>query len=85
MSQTQFTLFHLSNPQLNTAREFIQQFCKHNDLQNLRKDLWSWLAETLTANDTLYENNQQRADLIYMYEQLQQLLDAVYLTNEHSN
>lgn len=31
------------------------------------------------------ENNQQRAGLRYMYEQLQQLLDAVYLTTQHSN
>ncbi|MFD2885976.1 hypothetical protein, partial [Chitinophaga cymbidii] len=62
----------------------IHRFCVLYDLPELRANLWSWLSEMLSSNETSYDSPERRADLLLLYEKLQGLLDAVFLINDRA-
>lgn len=66
------------NPQMSLSR-----FCRRNDLHHLRTQLWTWLREALAANNSIYESAEARDELLHTYEEINRLLDAVYLIQEN--
>jgi hypothetical protein len=68
-----------SAPQkLPTPTLVIQQFFTNTQLHDLREALWQWLKLTITGTYTL-EAPLERANLIYLYEKLERLVEAVWV------
>ncbi|NML36360.1 hypothetical protein HHL17_04060 [Chitinophaga sp. G-6-1-13] len=62
----------------------LHRFCDLMPLSEVRKTLNTWLTETLSAEDTIYEDTTERAQLLLTYNQLLSLFDAVYnITYNH--
>jgi hypothetical protein len=84
-SKTSSTSFfhhtHLSEQELKHPELAINRFCELFPLTDVRQALWLWLNETLTAQDTHYEDTRNRANLLVIYNQLLYLLDATYIMN----
>ncbi|QEH43592.1 hypothetical protein [Chitinophaga sp. XS-30] len=74
-----FHFSFLSDAEQITPQTTLQSFCHRNSLSDLRKLLHTWLSETLSANDTIYDDTHHRADLLYLYNELHRLLDTVFL------
>ncbi|SFE96806.1 hypothetical protein SAMN05518672_11376 [Chitinophaga sp. CF118] len=72
---------HLNEQELKHPELAINRFCELFPLTDVRQALWLWLNETLTAQDTHYEDTQNRANLLVIYNQLLYLLDATYIMN----
>jgi hypothetical protein len=78
-SQPFFQYTHLSEHESSEPMLAIDRFCELFPPAIARQTLWLWLSETLTAEDTQYENASHRADLLLFYNELLRLLDANYL------
>jgi hypothetical protein len=76
---------HLNEQELKHPELAIKRFCELLPLTEVRQTLWLWLNETLAAQDTHYENAENRANLLLVYNQLLCLLDAIYIMNHQYN
>ena len=74
-----FQTSHLSSQESTDPMLAVNRFCELFPPAAAREILWQWLSETLTAEDTQYEDAQNRADLLLLYNELLRLLDANYI------
>ncbi|MBC9931475.1 hypothetical protein [Chitinophaga qingshengii] len=78
MNPSNFHFTYLTATEEADPIKALRHFCDLMPLQEIRKTLHLWLMETLSAEDTTYENTTERAQLLLTYNQLLSLLDAVY-------
>jgi hypothetical protein len=82
LSMSFFHHTHLNEEQLAHPEQVIHQFCELLSLEDVRHGLWLWLTETIAAPDTHYEDRENRAELLFLYNQLLYVMDAVYLLDQ---
>ncbi|PSL49497.1 hypothetical protein CLV51_101831 [Chitinophaga niastensis] len=74
-----FHYSHLNAQESADPMLAVDRFCELFPPATARQILWLWLSETLAAEDTQYEDAQNRADLLLLYNELLRLLDANYI------
>jgi hypothetical protein len=72
---------YLNEQEVERPELAISKFFELFSVTDARQGLWLWLNETLAAQDTHYENAENRANLLLVYNQLLCLLDASYILN----
>ncbi|GAA3941604.1 hypothetical protein GO495_09080 [Chitinophaga oryziterrae] len=82
ISSSFFHFTHLNEQELKHPELAINKFCELFPLAEVRQTLGLWLNETLAAQDTYYDNAENRSNLMLVYNQLLYLLDANYLLNK---
>ncbi len=60
----------------------IDDFFSYAHLPQVRELLWEWLKTTVTGNYNKSLSRRERADLLYFYEQLTKLTEAVHLLHK---
>ncbi|WP_343701429.1 hypothetical protein [Chitinophaga sp.] len=70
---------HLSETEQQNPQLALSRFCNRNDLPHLRHQLWAWLRESLSADNSSYDSAPARDELLHTFEELNRLLDAVFL------
>lgn len=77
-------LFKLSPEEIqNPALVFAEFFdCFH--LQDLRKELWDLLCSALANNVSWHETGSARSNLLFLYEHIERLAEAAYITHRRN-
>jgi len=57
----------------------LTRFCNDYSLFELRDYHWNQLETCLTTDNTSFSEPEQRADLLYRYQQLEKVLEAIFL------
>ena len=57
----------------------LEDFFTSFHLQDMREILWEWLSTALSTDSGHYSTGFQRSNLLFTYEKLELLLEAVYL------
>lgn len=62
-----------ASPQL-----ILREFCKDYHLHEVKEMLWEWLTTALSKQHTIYDVGKERSNLIFFYEKISVLVEAVY-------
>ncbi len=57
----------------------LDNFFSCYSLQDVREMLWDWLVTALASDSSNYDNGTDRSNLIFLYENLETLVEAAYL------
>jgi hypothetical protein len=63
----------------------LQEFCDSYHLHEVRKALWDWLVTALGKNNSIYDEAKERSNLFFFYENMEELIEAVYLLHQQQN
>lgn len=72
-------LLRLTKEQQLDPRGVIDYFFECYHLQDLRELLWQWLIAGLSSDNGTYPKGTDRSNLIFLYENIESLAEAVYL------
>lgn len=56
----------------------LREFCKDYHLHEVKEMLWEWLTTALSKQHTIYDTGRERSNLIFFYEKIIALVEAVY-------
>lgn len=75
-----------SNFAKDTPENVIKRFCADFNLSELRYLLWTWFVAAITTDNDAYTNPTARADLLLLYQRLEELLEAnMMLSQRYEN
>lgn len=57
----------------------INEFFDHYHLQDIRELLWNWTVEIISSDNNLSYSAQERSNIIFFYEKIESLVEAVYV------
>lgn len=66
----------------NNPTKYVKAFFRDNDLRDIRAELWEWLYSALVSKDMEYNCNIRRGNLLFLYKQLNELMEANFLINQ---
>lgn len=75
-------IMRLTYEEQQDPKEIIRCFFECYHLKDLRELLWDWLLTALGSDNGNYPRGIDRSNLIFLYENLEKLVEAVYL--QHS-
>ncbi|WP_212001204.1 hypothetical protein [Chitinophaga sp. HK235] len=78
MQPSMFHFTHLTPTEEANPYLTLHRFCMLMPLCEVRLIMHNWLMESLSAEDTIYEEAAERSQLLLMYNQLLSLIDAAY-------
>lgn len=59
----------------------IAEFCENYHLPEAQDMLWEWLVTALGKSPSLYDTGKERSNLFFFYENIEEILKAVYALN----
>lgn len=59
----------------------IAEFCDNYHLSEAQDILWEWLVTALGKSPSLYDTGKERSNLFFFYENIEEILQAVYALN----
>ena len=68
----------LSRKQRKKPALVIDDFFEHYHLQDVRELLWNWTVEIISSENNLSYSAQERSNILFFYEKLEMLVEAVY-------
>ncbi|WP_276482667.1 hypothetical protein [Paraflavitalea pollutisoli] len=80
---TALLIRRLNPKDISQPANVITEFFTNYHLQDLREALWEWLVTGLTSTNN-YQNGSSRSNLIFLYDQLEKLIEAIYLQNSRA-
>jgi hypothetical protein len=75
-----FGALNLNDPQ--SVRHIIREFCSTHDPDSIYLALWDMLKQALCSTEATNWDERKRADYIFIYETLLQLVSATYALTE---
>ncbi len=60
----------------------IREFCDWSDIDTVKKQLWEWLMAAMGAQYTGYEETGKKWELLFLYQRLEELVEAAYAIGE---
>ena len=60
----------------------LHDFCDAYHLHEVRKTLWDWLVTALGKPHSIYDEAKERSNLFFFYENMEELIEAVYLLHQ---
>lgn len=60
----------------------LYDFCDAYHLHEVRKTLWDWLVTALGKTHSLYDDAKERSNLCFFYENMEELMEAIYLLHQ---
>ena len=60
---------------INIVKKFFQDF----SLSEIRQILWDWFEVAVTAENDQYAESEERANLLYRYHRLEELVEAAFI------
>ncbi|WP_315822945.1 hypothetical protein [Paraflavitalea speifideaquila] len=77
-------LVWLSNEARQHPMDYLKGFFMDSDVSELRSELWEWLVSALSSNDPALNDGISRANLLWLYKQLNELVEASYLVKKQN-
>ncbi|GAA0537723.1 hypothetical protein [Chitinophaga japonensis] len=74
-----FYYTHLNDEQIKDPVSAILHFAVEDELEDVRRQMWNWLSVALSAKSASFNNEDNRWELLFLYERLLVLIDAAYL------
>lgn len=71
----------LTPEEMNEPREVIARFFEYAHLSDLRAQLWNWLSATVSGDFISDLKSHERSEIMYLYNQLQKLIEANFILN----
>lgn len=62
-------------------KEAVDAFFGNYHPEDAEKILWDWLVAGLTRDHSIYSNAKERANLIFFYENLKELIHTMWLVH----
>lgn len=75
----------LNEDQKQDLYSVVEDFCSFFHLQDMREILWDWLVAALSCDHSNYSTGLTRSNLIFVYENLELLMEAIYEINKRRN
>ncbi|WP_276483447.1 hypothetical protein [Paraflavitalea pollutisoli] len=63
------------------VKEVMEEFFTNYHPDDAEKILWEWLVAALTRDHSIYSNAKERANLIFFYENLKELISTMWLVH----
>ena len=73
---------HLETEEIAQPETVIRAFCGAFHLHETRQHLWDLLETALTSDNTAFQDAETRNNIMLFYNQLEELLEAVYIRNQ---
>lgn len=77
-------ILRLSPNEIKDPRLVVAEFFMTYHLKDVREDLWEWLSAGLTSSNEYFNTGRDRANLIFLYENLEKLVEASYLLTKRA-
>ena len=77
-------ILRLSPDEINDPRLVVAEFFMNYHLKDVREDLWEWLSAGLTSSNEYFNTGMDRANLIFLYENLEKLVEANFLLTKRA-
>jgi len=77
----------LSEEEINDPFLAIHAFFDYSHIERIKENMWEWLKITVSGTfSTHLMNRGERYDMVYLYEHLEKLVEAVHvLYRQHQN
>jgi hypothetical protein len=72
----------LSKEKRENPAQVLHEFCDSYHLHEVRKTLWDWLVTALGKTHSIYDDAKERSNLFFFYENVEELMEAVYLLHQ---
>lgn len=56
----------------------VSDFCDTYRLHEANEIMWEWVATALSKSPSIYDTGRERSNLLFFYERMKALLEAVY-------
>lgn len=73
---------HLSREEMEQPMQVIHDFFSYGHLPEIRDQLWELLKTTITGNYCKTLSRRERSDILYFYERLEKLVEAIHLVSQ---
>lgn len=57
----------------------LRDFHSSYHLNEVRETLWDWFTIAITTDNSTFDDGQSRSNLLFFYEKLEKVLEALYL------
>ncbi len=68
----------LETEEKSTPQEVLSDFCDTYRLHEANEIMWDWVATALSKSPSIYDTGRERSNLLFFYEKMKALLEAVY-------
>jgi hypothetical protein len=68
----------LDTAEQSTPQEVLSDFCDTYRLHEANEIMWDWIATALSKSPSIYDTGRERSNLLFFYEKMKALLEAVY-------
>lgn len=68
----------LDTEEKSTPQEVLSDFCDTYRLHEANEIMWDWIATALSKSPSIYDTGRERSNLLFFYEKMKVLLEAVY-------
>jgi len=72
----------LSREERENPLEVVRDFFSYGHLPEIREQLWELLKTTVTGNYSKMLTRQERSNMLYFYERLEKLIEAVHMISQ---
>ena len=70
---------HLSKEEAADPMQVVHDFFSYGHIPEIREQLWELLKTTVTGNYSKILTRQERSDMVYFYERLQKVIEAIHI------
>lgn len=78
LKQAAMTKKRLSKEEKGNLSLVLQDFCDSYHLEEVKKDLWEMVVAALGKSPSIYDDGKERSNLMFFYERLSTMIEAVY-------
>ncbi|MDF2190545.1 hypothetical protein [Paraflavitalea sp. CAU 1676] len=75
-------VLRLTKKEVENPQTVFVDFISHFHLHEIRDDLWKWLCAAITSDNVWVPDGYSRSNLVFLYENLEKLIEAVYVVYE---
>lgn len=72
----------LNKDEAPTPLQVISDFCDTYHLPETKDILWEWVTNALSKSPSIYDTGKERSNLLFFYEKMKALVEAVYMIDE---
>lgn len=69
----------LTDEEVNNPKTVVRHFFEDYRLFEVRQHLWNLMETAMISPDSMYEEASERSKLIHFYQQVEKLMEAVFL------
>lgn len=78
-------ILRLNPEEITDPNLVVVDFFMNYHLKDVREAMWEWLSAGLTSSNEYFNTGRERSNLLFLYENIEKLIEAVYLQKRRAD